>query len=40
MFDKIKKYYDSGIYKRVHIDKLYVKGALTEEEYKIILKEK
>lgn len=39
MFEKIKKYYDMGLYKKVHIEKLLSVGAITDEQYKKIVKE-
>ena len=39
MFEKIKKYYDLGLYKEVHIRKLLSVGAITEEQYEKIVKE-
>lgn len=39
MFEKIKKYYDMGLYKEVHIRKLLSVGAITEEQYEKIVKE-
>lgn len=37
MFEKIKYYYDIGLYKPAHIEKLLFVGAITDEEYKEIL---
>lgn len=37
MFEKIKKYYDKGIYKDFHIVIFLQKGIITEEEYKEIM---
>ena len=39
MFEKIKKYYDMGLYKEVHIRKLLSVGAINEEQYEKIVKE-
>ena len=39
MFEKIKKYYDMGLYKKVHLEKLLTVGAITEEQYEKIVKE-
>lgn len=33
MFDKIKRYYELGLYKEKHLDKLLAVGAITEDEY-------
>ena len=37
MFEKIKYYYEIGLYKPVHIEKLLSVGAITDEEYQEIL---
>lgn len=39
MFEKIKYYYEIGLYKPVHIEKLLSVGALTQDEYETIIKE-
>ena len=39
MFDKIKKYYDMGFYKESHLKKLLSVGAISQNEYEIIVKE-
>ena len=39
MFEKIKKYYDMGLYKEVHIRKLLSVGAITQEQFESIVKE-
>ena len=39
MFEKIKKYYDMGLYKEVHIRKLLSVGAISQDEYNEIVKE-
>ena len=33
MIDKIKRYYELGIYKEKHLLKLLEKGAITQQEY-------
>lgn len=33
MFEKIKKYYDMGLYKISHLEKLLSAGAITQVEY-------
>ena len=38
MFEKIKKYYDMGIYKEKHLIKLLEVQAITQAQYNIILK--
>lgn len=37
MFDKIKRYYDLGIYKKCHLDKLLEVGAISQEQHEVIL---
>lgn len=37
MFERIKKYYEKGIYKDSHIAIFVQKGVITEEEYKEIM---
>ena len=37
MFEKIKRYYLIGIYKEIHIKKLYDAGAITHKQYTDIL---
>lgn len=39
MFEKIKRYYELGYYKKIHIDKLYEMEKLTKEQYDEILAE-
>lgn len=40
MFDKIKKFYDMGLYTEAQVHKFVDKGIITEEQYaKIIGKE-
>lgn len=38
MFEKIKKYYDMGLYKKVHLEKLLSAGAITQEQFESIVK--
>ena len=38
MLEKIKKYYDMGIYKEKHLQKLLTVQAITETEYNTALK--
>lgn len=33
MYDKIKKYYDEGIYKNKHVKNFVLKGVITPEQY-------
>lgn len=37
MFEKIKHYYEIGLYKQSHIEKLLKVNAITETEYKEII---
>ena len=40
MFEKIKRFYDLGLYTKEQVYKFYEKGIITLEEYKIIVGEK
>ena len=33
MYEKIKKYYDTGLWSEVRVRNMVVKGIITEEEY-------
>ena len=37
IYDKIKSYYDSGLWSEVRVRNMVVKGVITEEEYKDIV---
>ena len=37
MFDKIKKYYDKGLYSRDMVYNFVVKGIITEEQFNQIV---
>ena len=37
IYDKIKSYYDSGLWSEVRVRNMVVKGIITEEEYKVII---
>ena len=37
MYDKIKLYYDSGLWNEVRVRNMVVKGVITEEEYASIV---
>lgn len=37
MYDKIKSYYDSGLWSEVRVRNMVVKGIITEEEYASIV---
>lgn len=39
MFDKIKMYYDSGLWSKDRVRNMVLKGIITKEEYKEIVKE-
>lgn len=38
-FEKIKRYYNLGLYQLVHLNKLLEVGAITQAEYNEIVKE-
>ena len=37
IYDKIKSYYDSGLWSEVRVRNMVVKGIITEEEYKAFI---
>lgn len=37
MYNKIKSYYDSGLWSEIRVKNMVVKGIITEEEYKAII---
>ena len=37
MYNKIKSYYDSGLWSEVRVRNMVIKGIITEEEYKAII---
>ena len=37
IYDKIKLYYDSGLWSEVRVRNMVIKGIITEEEYKAII---
>lgn len=37
MYEKVKRFYDLGIYKEKHVEQFYIKGYLTQEEYEKII---
>lgn len=39
-FDKIKRYYDSGVWNKTMVRNAVVKGKITQEEYETITGEK
>lgn len=39
MFEKIKRFYDLGLYTAEQVQKFVEKGVITEEEYKFIIEE-
>lgn len=39
MFDKIKMYYDNGLWSKDRVRNMVVKGIITEEEYEEIVNE-
>ena len=38
-FDKIKTYYDSGLWNKVRVRNMVEKNIITKEEYELITKE-
>lgn len=40
MFDKIKRYYDSGLWSEKRVKNVTLKGIITAEEYEIITNKK
>lgn len=39
MLEKIKRFYDLGLYTAEQVQKFFEKGVITEEEYKSIVEE-
>ena len=37
IYNKIKSYYDSGLWSEVRVKNMVIKGIITEEEYKAII---
>ena len=37
IYDKIKSYYDSGLWSEVRVRNMVIKGIITAEEYKAII---
>ena len=37
MYEKIKKYYDTGLWSEERVRNMVIKGIITEEEYKDIV---
>ena len=37
MYEKIKKYYDTGLWSEERVRNMVIKGVITEEEYKDII---
>lgn len=37
MYDKIKSYYDSGLWSEERVKNMVIKGIITEEEYNDII---
>lgn len=37
MFEKIKKFYDMGLYTKAQVHKFVDKGIITEEQYRAIV---
>ena len=39
MFEKIKRFFDMGLYRKEQVQKFVEKGVITKEEYKSIVEE-
>lgn len=39
MYEKIKRYYDSGLWSKERVLNVYLRGVITEDEYKDIVGE-
>lgn len=39
MFEKVKRYYDSGLWSKERVQNVMYKGVITYEEYKLIVGE-
>lgn len=39
MYDKIKDYYDRGLWSKARVRNMVLKGVITEEEYQLIVGE-
>lgn len=39
MFEKIKKFYDLGLYTKAQVHKFVEKGCITEEQYLLIVQD-
>ena len=37
MYEKVKSYYDTGLWSEVRVMNMVIKGIITEEEYKAII---
>ena len=37
IYNKIKSYYDSGLWSEIRVRNMVIKGIITEEEYKAII---
>lgn len=40
IFEKIKRYYDSGLWNKVRVKNMVIKEVITEDEYELIVGEK
>ena len=40
MYEKVKKYYDTGLWSEERVRNMVIKGIITEEEYKDIVGKK
>lgn len=39
MYDKIKDYYDRGLWSKIRVRNMVLKGVITNEEYQLIVGE-
>lgn len=39
-FEKVKSYYDSGLWNEIRVKNMVLKGVITEEEYEMIVGKK
>lgn len=37
MYDKIKDYYDRGLWSKTRVRNMVIKGVITEDEYQLIV---
>lgn len=39
MYEKIKRYYNTGLWSKARVRNMVIKGVITEEEYEVIIGE-